>query len=78
MKGSIEAIYEHGVFNPLKEITLPEKQHVQLVVKVITQETRNEILELASQVYNGLSNQDIDDVEKIALNRREFFKEKET
>lgn len=76
MKDSVEAIYEHGIFRPLKHLDFSEGQHVQLVVKVPTQEAPDEMLELASQVYEGLSDQDVDEIERIALNRREFFGEK--
>ena len=34
--------------------------------------TPDEILDLAGQVYAGLSKQDIDDVERIALDRSNF------
>lgn len=79
MKNGIEAIYEHGVFKPLKHPGLTEKQHVRLSIEVLSQETAGEMLpmlELASQVYEGLSGRDVDEVERIALNRREFFGEK--
>lgn len=35
----IEAIYQNGVFRPLKEVRLPENQRVQLSVQSLAQET---------------------------------------
>ena len=33
----------------------------------------DDVLTLAGQVYEGLSEEDIDDVERISLDRRGFF-----
>ncbi|MBU1728314.1 antitoxin family protein [Patescibacteria group bacterium] len=76
MKGTIEAIYENEVFKPLNHLDLSEGQHVRLVVEMFTQDKADEMLELAAQVYEGLSDQDVDEIERMALNRREFFREK--
>ena len=77
MKDSIEAIYEYGVFRPLKRPGLSEGQYVRLIVETTSvEETTDEMLELAAQVYEGLSDPDVDDVERIAFNRRRFFREK--
>lgn len=62
---TIEAIYQNGMFrpfNPVSEITIKDKRM-----------SPEEILELASHIYEGLSQQDIDDIEKIALDRSNFF-----
>jgi hypothetical protein len=40
---------------------------------VETERTPNDILALAEQVYDGLSEEEIDDVERISLDRRMFF-----
>ena len=70
----LDAVYEHGVFRP---ITLPgppliEGQHVRITVETDTPE---DILGLAAKVYEGLSEQDVNDVERIALDRSAFFTE---
>ena len=36
-------------------------------------ETEPESLKLATRVYDGLSDEDIDEIEQIALNRSNFF-----
>ena len=67
-----DAVYENGLFRPVAAITpsLNEGQHVRLVVESHTPE---EILRLATAVYDGLSTQDVEEVETIALDRSGFF-----
>jgi len=69
-----EAVYENGVFRPVADATpnLAEGQHVRLVVETNTPE---DILNLAARVYEGLSENEISDIEKITLNRSSFFTE---
>ncbi len=74
MTQTIEAIYQNGIFKPLspvsKEISEGEKIKITIEDKKLSPE---EMLELASQVYAGLSEEDIDEIEKIALDRTNFF-----
>lgn len=72
MKQVIDAIYENGSFKPIE----PSKVHVaegQRVKLVITERALPEPLRLAAQIYEGLSGQEIDEIEKIALDRSHFF-----
>jgi predicted DNA-binding antitoxin AbrB/MazE fold protein len=68
----IEAIYENGTFKPVgpDKISITEGQRVRLV---LADKELPELLRLALQVYEGLSQQDMDDIEQIALNRNHFF-----
>ncbi len=79
MINNVEAIYENGVFRPL--LTIPdisEGQRVRIVVEIAREDNSDEIiLELAASVYGGLSDQDVDEIESIALNRGTFFTEKD-
>jgi predicted DNA-binding antitoxin AbrB/MazE fold protein len=72
MKNAIEAIYENGSFRPLQPetVALPNGQLVRLTIE---NEPQPEQLKLAARVYEGLSNHEIDDIERIALNRGDFF-----
>ncbi len=74
MAQTIEAIYQNGMFKPLspvsKEILEGEKIKITIEDKKLSPE---EMLELASQVYAGLSEEDIDEIEKIAFDRTNFF-----
>ncbi len=75
MTQTCEAVYENGFFRPIEPTPegLGEGQRVRLVV-----ETRSpdDILELAAKVYEGLSPEDIDEIERIALDRSNFFSER--
>ena len=76
MQKTLDAIYEHGVFRPLQHPEIPEGQRVQLVVQGSFKESPEDLLALASQVYEGLPESLVDDIEKIALSRRVFFGER--
>jgi predicted DNA-binding antitoxin AbrB/MazE fold protein len=69
-----DAIYENGVLRPLTEVTLKEGEHVRIFIE--DQENKKDVLSLALQVYKGLSEEEMEQVEKIALARREFFGER--
>ncbi len=72
---TLEAIFERGSFRLVQPPSIPlrEGQHVRLVVEI--EESPDAILALATNVYAGLSPQDITEVEQIALQRRDFFGE---
>lgn len=73
---TIEAIYEHGGFRlitPVK-LKLAEGQKVHLVVEPI--EKPVDILALAARVYEGLTDDQIDSIER--QRREDFFGEKAT
>jgi predicted DNA-binding antitoxin AbrB/MazE fold protein len=71
---TIEAIYQNGIFKPLQPVSeeIEDGKKVELTVseKRLNPE---EMLKLASQVYEGLSEEDIDEIERIALDRSNFF-----
>lgn len=66
-----EAVFQNGAFCPVQPISskFTEGQHVRLVVEV----EDADILSLATGVYDGLSDAEVEDVESIALDRRDFF-----
>jgi len=68
-----EAIFENGVFKPLRptDIAMAEGQKVRLVVETV--EPAEDVLELATSVYNGLSSKQIDEIEHLILSREHFF-----
>ncbi len=74
--GTIEAVYEHGGFRPLTpvDINLAEGQKVRLVVEAI--EKPDDILALAAQVYEDLSEGQIDSIEQHTRRREDFFGER--
>ena len=73
MKQAVNAVYENGVFKPLKSPSLPDGQLVRLEIDTTPEPSSDDLLELAAKVYEGLSDQQIAEIEKIALDRRDFF-----
>ena len=70
---TLEAVYENGVFKPLKPLKMTEGRQVRLIVEETPGMRPEDILDLAAQVYQGLSQEEIAEIEKIALDRRSFF-----
>jgi predicted DNA-binding antitoxin AbrB/MazE fold protein len=70
---TIEAIYEHGGFRPISpvDIRFAEGQIVRLVVEPI--EKPDDLLALAGQVYEVLSDEQIDSLEQHIRRREDFF-----
>lgn len=68
----IEAIYQNGMFKPLSPISesISEGEKVKLVLET---EEVNPIMKLAENFYEGISEEDIDEIERIALDRSNFF-----
>lgn len=69
---TIDAIFHNGTFHPVQPIVneISEGQSVRLIV----QKAENfKVLELAGAVYDGLSPNEIGEIEGIAFDRREFF-----
>lgn len=76
MTQTVEAIYEKGMFRLIepKVISLHEGQNVRLTIE--TEESGKNLLDLAAKVYEGLSKEEINEVEKIAFDRKAFFDER--
>jgi predicted DNA-binding antitoxin AbrB/MazE fold protein len=72
MKRSIDAVYENGAFRPLHPdaLAVSDGQRVRITVD---DGLEPDLLRLAARVYDGLSAQDIEDIENIALDRGNFF-----
>jgi hypothetical protein len=70
---TVDAIFERGTFRLVHPLHLPlrDGQRVRLLVE--TEESPETILALASSVYDGLSPQEVQEIEQIALHRRDFF-----
>ncbi len=70
---TLRAVFENGTFRPLEPLAVPltEGQRVQITVE--TEATPDDVLALAEQVYAGLSDEEIEAIERIALDRRVFF-----
>jgi len=73
MEYTLEAIYEGGVFKPIKSLKLPEHQKVTLTIHQPPVENPEKELESWQKVYEGLSDRDIVEIESIALDRSHFL-----
>jgi len=73
---ALEAVYEHGGFRLVTpaDLKLSEGQKVRVVVEPV--ENPEEILSLASRVYEGLSDDQIDSIEQHTRRRADFFGER--
>lgn len=69
MTHTVEAVFENGAFRPIDPVTLDDGQHVKLSIEI----KKSDPLALIQDVYTGLSEADIDEIEKVILDRREFF-----
>jgi predicted DNA-binding antitoxin AbrB/MazE fold protein len=70
----IEAVYEHGRFRLIQpaELKLAEGQKVRLVMEPIV--TSNDILTLATQIFDGLTGDQVDAIEEHFQRRENFFR----
>lgn len=76
MTQTVEAVYQNGSFRVIepKDISFREGQTVHLTVE--TSENIDDVLALAADVYDGLSIEEIGEIEEIALERNVFFGER--
>lgn len=75
MPQKVEAIYENGLLKPLEALALPEGQRVLVTIEPQAEQlSPDEILALARRVYEGLSEEEIAEIEAIALDRSTFMR----
>ncbi|MFB2971682.1 antitoxin family protein [Aerosakkonema sp. BLCC-F183] len=70
---TLDAIYEQGVFRPLTKPEIPDGESVKLIIETSSKSNPEEMLKLAAQVYEGLSQEEINEIEQIAGDRSNFF-----
>jgi predicted DNA-binding antitoxin AbrB/MazE fold protein len=77
MQQTVEAIYKSGGFRLIDpaDLQLFEGQKVRLIIEPPDQSATSP-LDLAAQVYEGLSDSQIEEIERIALDRGDFFGER--
>src|SRR5207249_8470397 len=66
MTQTLDAVFQDGGFKPLDNGSLPfsEGQRVKLTVE-FPSETKDNLVELAGHVYEGLSEKDIGEIERL-------------
>jgi len=74
MSRVIDAVFSDGNFKPLNGDRLPlsEGQRVRLIIET-PPDSDKDLLELAGQVYEGLSDEQVREIETIAVDRSNFF-----
>jgi predicted DNA-binding antitoxin AbrB/MazE fold protein len=75
MRQTIKARYHDGILQPLEPLALADDAEVQVTVETAAAVSAEDILRHAADVYQGLTKQEIAQVEAIALDRRHFFRE---
>lgn len=74
MRQTVKARYHDGVLEPLEPLVLADETEVQVTVESAGAVGVDEILERAARVYQGLTPDQIAHIEKLALDRRRFFR----
>ncbi len=77
-KQTFDAVYQNGAFHLIgaRPPNLEEGHRVQLVVEdAIPNGAERTNLDFAAQVYDGLTEEEISEVERIAMDRSRFFSE---
>lgn len=79
MAQTLDAVFKDGSFKPVDNGSLPfsDGQRVRLTVETAP-ETDDNLIELAGQVYQGLSEQEIIEIEHLALDRGNFFRDRQS
>ena len=74
MQQTVPAVFEDGVLRPLKPLDLEDHQRVEVTVTSVPSPPRSpeEILAAWHCIYEGLSPEEVAEVERIALDRSHF------
>ncbi|HJT22728.1 MAG TPA: antitoxin family protein [Nitrospira sp.] len=75
MRQTIKARYHDGVLEPLEPLALADEAEVQVTVETTPAVGTEDILQRVTQVYQGLTAEQVTQVETIALDRRHFLRE---
>lgn len=75
MTQTLDAIYSNGTFRPISADKIPLREGQNFRITIEPDIEKMDIIGLAGEVYKGLSEDEIEQVETIALDRREFFGE---
>ena len=70
MEQVLEVIYRNGAFMPLKPLGLPENQRLKITLHLPAEKRAADTLASWQQIYAGLSDTDVTEVEAIALRSR--------
>jgi len=78
MTQTIEAVYQNGMFKPLAPVSEEVAEGETVTITIGDKKFSPEAyIALAKKVYDGLSDEEIEEIEKIALDRSNFFGDRE-
>lgn len=72
MKQFVDAVYEGGVFRPLAPLDLPPGERVRVEIEVPPKVDVEEMLAEFQKVYEGFTPEEIDELERVILDRSNF------
>ena len=65
----VEAVYENGVFRPVQPVEADLKEGEKVRLRVLTVSAALKALEDLTHIYDGLSEEEIREIERAILNR---------
>lgn len=71
----IDAIYEQGMLKPLEALDLPDHQRVRVTIYELGEESPDEQLDAWQSVYDGLTDEEIGQIEAVAFDRSRFMRQ---
>jgi predicted DNA-binding antitoxin AbrB/MazE fold protein len=74
MERTVEAMYENGVLTPLEPLDLPNRQRVTISIQSLDDEADFDGLAAWHRVYEGLPENELGAIERIALDRTAFMR----
>jgi predicted DNA-binding antitoxin AbrB/MazE fold protein len=77
MENELEVIYRNGALVPLKPLSLKENQRLRITLHLPAEKRAADALAAWQQVYDGLSDADVSEVEVIALDREHFMPQRD-
>jgi predicted DNA-binding antitoxin AbrB/MazE fold protein len=74
MREILDAVFENGSFRPLRpaKVPLSQGQRVTLTIETPVRESQD-LIALAAKVYDGLTDEQVNEIERISLDRSNFF-----
>lgn len=72
MKPFVDAVYEDGIFRPVLPVELPPGERVRVEIDVKPDVDVEAMLAQFQKVYEGFSPEEIDELEKVILDRSNF------
>jgi predicted DNA-binding antitoxin AbrB/MazE fold protein len=76
-KQVLDAVYEHGTLRLLSSLDAKEGQRVRVSVEPVEEEKEN-VLELMFHFYDDVPEEERREIEKIILDRRDFFGDRQS